>query len=186
MRDAGRIEDGALAAHDGRIVFVGPDLGVPRRRISPDAIGTVIDARGCAVVPGFVDAHTHVVFAGDRRDELRAPAGRRDLRGDRRRGRRHPVDGRTRRAPRPSRAARRRHARRGSTRCSRCGTTTARPRAATASTLEAELKMLRAIRAARPRAQPIELVADVHGRARSARSSTAIAAATTSRSSSTT
>ena len=31
----------------------------------------MIDAHGGAVVPGFVDPHTHVVFAGDRRDELR-------------------------------------------------------------------------------------------------------------------
>jgi imidazolonepropionase-like amidohydrolase len=31
----------------------------------------VIDAEGCTVVPGFVDPHTHLVFAGDRRDELR-------------------------------------------------------------------------------------------------------------------
>jgi len=32
---------------------------------------TIINGRGCALVPGFVDGHTHVVFAGDRRDELR-------------------------------------------------------------------------------------------------------------------
>jgi imidazolonepropionase len=32
---------------------------------------TRIDARGCTVVPGFVDPHTHVVYAGSRRDELR-------------------------------------------------------------------------------------------------------------------
>ena len=32
---------------------------------------TVLDARRGAVVPGFVDAHTHVIFAGDRRNELR-------------------------------------------------------------------------------------------------------------------
>jgi imidazolonepropionase len=31
----------------------------------------VIDGRGCSLVPGFVDGHTHVVYAGDRRDELR-------------------------------------------------------------------------------------------------------------------
>ena len=31
----------------------------------------MLDATGGAVVPGFVDPHTHVVFAGDRRDELR-------------------------------------------------------------------------------------------------------------------
>ena len=29
-----------------------------------------LDARGCTVVPGFVDPHTHLVFAGDRQDEL--------------------------------------------------------------------------------------------------------------------
>ena len=45
--------------------------------------------QGGAVVPGFVDPHTHVVFAGDRRDELRRRLGRRDLRRDRRRRRRH-------------------------------------------------------------------------------------------------
>jgi imidazolonepropionase len=32
---------------------------------------TRVDARGGAVVPGFVDGHTHAIFAGDRRDELR-------------------------------------------------------------------------------------------------------------------
>jgi imidazolonepropionase len=69
MREAGRIEDGALAADDGRIVFVGPTSECDWL-ISPAPSATVIDARGCAVVPGFVDAHTHVVFAGDRRHEL--------------------------------------------------------------------------------------------------------------------
>jgi len=69
MREAGRIDDGALAALDGRIVFVGPTSECDWL-ISPAPSATVIDATGCAVVPGFVDAHTHVVFAGDRRHEL--------------------------------------------------------------------------------------------------------------------
>jgi imidazolonepropionase len=69
MREAGRITDAALAAHDGRIVFVGPTAECDWL-ISPAPSATVIDATGCAVVPGFVDAHTHVVFAGDRRHEL--------------------------------------------------------------------------------------------------------------------
>jgi imidazolonepropionase len=39
--------------------------------VSLAAGATAIDASGCTVVPGFVDPHTHLVFAGDRRDELR-------------------------------------------------------------------------------------------------------------------
>src|SRR6185503_9696874 len=34
-----------------------------------------IDARGCTIVPGFVDPHTHVIFAGDRQDELHRRLG---------------------------------------------------------------------------------------------------------------
>jgi imidazolonepropionase len=67
--DIGAIVRASVASLDGRIVFVGRAqdcrLDVSLR---PDA--TVINARGKTVVPGFVDAHTHVVFAGDRRDEL--------------------------------------------------------------------------------------------------------------------
>ena len=69
MGQAGRITDGALAAHDGRIVFAGPTSECDWL-VSPTASAMVIDATGCAVVPGFVDAHTHVVYAGDRRHEL--------------------------------------------------------------------------------------------------------------------
>ena len=69
MREAGRTPDASLAAHDGRIVFVGPTTECDWL-ISPAPSATVIDATGCAVVPGFVDAHTHVVYAGDRRHEL--------------------------------------------------------------------------------------------------------------------
>jgi imidazolonepropionase len=70
MGDAGRIENATLAALDGRIVFVGAATSAERQlELAPNA--TVINAEGCAVVPGFVDAHTHVVYLGDRRHELR-------------------------------------------------------------------------------------------------------------------
>ena len=62
--------DASLAAAGGRIVFVGPSRELASRvSLLPGA--TIIEAAGHAVVPGFVDAHTHAVFAGDRRAELR-------------------------------------------------------------------------------------------------------------------
>ncbi len=70
VRDAGRITDAALAAADGRIVFVGSTAEC-ERTVTPTSGATIIDARGLSVVPGFVDPHTHVIFAGDRREELR-------------------------------------------------------------------------------------------------------------------
>ena len=68
--DAGPRADAVVAARDGRIVFVGSAADWSRGgTLTGDAV--VLDAHGGAVVPGFVDAHTHVVFAGDRRAELR-------------------------------------------------------------------------------------------------------------------
>ena len=71
--DQGRLDiitDGALAASGDRIIFAGRTADLERAvTLSPDA--RVIDARDWSIVPGFVDAHTHAVFAGDRRPELR-------------------------------------------------------------------------------------------------------------------
>lgn len=71
LRDIGILCNAAVAADRGRIVFVGldADLGASvRTRSDP----VEIDARGAAVIPGFVDAHTHLAYAGDRDDEIRA------------------------------------------------------------------------------------------------------------------
>jgi imidazolonepropionase len=68
--DIGAIARASVAGFDGRIVFVGSSTEC-EQQVSLPAGATVIDARGCTVVPGFVDPHTHLVFAGDRRDELR-------------------------------------------------------------------------------------------------------------------
>jgi imidazolonepropionase len=72
-RDQGTLEsiaDGAIASAGGVIVYAGPSRDLDTQiSAAPDA--QEIDARGKSVVPGFVDAHTHAMFAGDRRDELR-------------------------------------------------------------------------------------------------------------------
>jgi len=68
------IERGSVAGFEGRIVFAGPADECDRIiNLTPNA--PVIDARGCTVVPGFVDPHTHLVFGGDRREELRRRLG---------------------------------------------------------------------------------------------------------------
>jgi len=72
--DAGSQPHSVVAARNGIIVFVGGEADWRREgKTAPGAV--VLDARGGAVVPGFVDPHTHVVFAGDRRDELRRRLG---------------------------------------------------------------------------------------------------------------
>jgi imidazolonepropionase len=68
LRDLGVMPDAALAAFEGRIVWVGHDRELETRvRV---AAHHVLDAAGSAVVPGFVDAHTHLAFAGNRDDEI--------------------------------------------------------------------------------------------------------------------
>lgn len=69
LRDVGMIRDGAVAVADGEIVAVGPTDQV-RDAVRLSRAATVIDATGRVVLPGFVDAHTHLVFAGPRVDEF--------------------------------------------------------------------------------------------------------------------
>jgi len=66
----GLVERGAVAAARGTVVFAGPEAAMPDLPIAPEC--ERIDAGGRAVVPGLVDAHTHLVFAGDRADEFAA------------------------------------------------------------------------------------------------------------------
>ena len=64
------IFDGAVACAGATIIAAGSTAEV-RERIQTTAATKIVDGRGRSLVPGFVDAHTHVVYAGDRRDELR-------------------------------------------------------------------------------------------------------------------
>jgi imidazolonepropionase len=66
------VEDGGLVVGmDGRIVLCGPsaDVAAASRGWTFEP-GCDIDARGKCVLPGFVDAHTHPVWAGDRSHEF--------------------------------------------------------------------------------------------------------------------
>jgi imidazolonepropionase len=64
MSDLSIIEDGAVSIHDGQIAWVGPTDQLPDKR------EPAFDATGKVVLPGFVDSHTHAVFAGTRADEF--------------------------------------------------------------------------------------------------------------------
>jgi imidazolonepropionase len=55
----GRIDDAVLEIEDGKFASVGASAGV-----------TAIDVRDCVIVPGFVDAHAHPLFAGDREPDF--------------------------------------------------------------------------------------------------------------------
>jgi imidazolonepropionase len=68
--ELGIITDGAVViGSDGRVLAVGPTDEI-RAQVPLAPTTRVIDARGRAVLPGFVDAHTHAVFAGDRVEEF--------------------------------------------------------------------------------------------------------------------
>ncbi|WP_115864626.1 imidazolonepropionase [Halorussus litoreus] len=64
-------EDAAVAVEDGRVARVGP-TGPVTREFPPENAAHAVDANGKAVIPGFVDPHTHALFAGDRSDEFEA------------------------------------------------------------------------------------------------------------------
>jgi imidazolonepropionase len=63
--EPGILPDGAVVLDGERIAWVGPTAELPPLPIDTE----VIDVRGKVVVPGFVDSHTHLLFAGDRTDE---------------------------------------------------------------------------------------------------------------------
>jgi imidazolonepropionase len=70
MRDLALLRDAAVAVCGGRVAWVGPDSGFDAAvALRPGA--ETLDAMGAAVVPGLVDPHTHLAFAGDRDDEIR-------------------------------------------------------------------------------------------------------------------
>ncbi len=67
MLELAIIRDGAMLIRGDKIEAVGPSSEI-EARMPKDA--QIIDAGGRVVTPGFVDAHTHLVFAGNRADEF--------------------------------------------------------------------------------------------------------------------
>ena len=61
----GLLTDAALVVDDGHVAWVGDRVAAPEA-------DTSVDAAGRAVIPGFVDSHSHLVFAGDRSAEFAA------------------------------------------------------------------------------------------------------------------
>jgi imidazolonepropionase len=72
LRELGIVDHAALLIEDGRIVALGAYSAI-KENIPSDA--QLIDAEGCCVTPGFVDAHTHLVFAGNRAAEFEQRIG---------------------------------------------------------------------------------------------------------------
>jgi imidazolonepropionase len=153
------VAHGVVAARAGRIVFTGTEAAFEATvRTSDDAVA--LDAGGGTVLPGFVDPHTHVIFAGDRREELRrrlagatyaeiAAGGGGILstvRATREASEDELVESALRRLGEML----------------RCGTTTAEAKSGYGLETATELKMLRAIRRL-DAAQPIDLVATFLG-----------------------
>jgi imidazolonepropionase len=154
MRELRVLEKSVIVVADERFAYVGPEPDMPdaiRARIDHD-----IDAKGGTALPGFVDTHTHIAFAGYRESEfnrrlqgetyeqIAASGGgiASSVRATRAASEEQLVDNVVARARTMA----------------RYGTTTAEAKSGYGLNKEAELKQLRAIRAAQPRS-PVRLVA---------------------------
>jgi imidazolonepropionase len=141
LRDVGLIKDGAMLVRDGRIEKIGTRRDVES---SIAEAADVIDAGGRVVLPGFVDAHTHPVFAGTRVNEFEERAGGATYQEIAARG------GGIQSTVKATRDASLEQlvlaGRRYASWFLRCGTTTVEAKSGYGLTLEDELKILRAIK----------------------------------------
>lgn len=149
MRDLTVYDDAVIVVDGGRFVYVGPERDKPAEIVIDDDF----DARGATAIPGFVDTHTHLPFAGFRESEFN-----RRLRGESYEQIAASGGGiastvrATREASEDTLAAN--VAARART-MARYGTTTAEAKSGYGLTLDDELKQLRAIRSAD---SPVRLV----------------------------
>ncbi len=66
MSELAIVHDGGMLVHDGVIVAIGSSTEIERSARQSE----IVDAGGRVVLPGFVDAHAHPVFAGNRLDDF--------------------------------------------------------------------------------------------------------------------
>src|SRR6266566_691520 len=66
LSEIGIIRDGGMLIRDGKIDMIGPSDEIEKELGGAE----IVDAGGRVVLPGFVDAHTHLVFAGNRLDDF--------------------------------------------------------------------------------------------------------------------
>jgi imidazolonepropionase len=72
MRELGILNDAAMLVRDGRVALTGTWKEI---QAAAGALSEVVDAGGRLVTPGFVDAHTHLIFGGNRVEEFERRAG---------------------------------------------------------------------------------------------------------------
>jgi imidazolonepropionase len=145
------IRDGGMLIRNGNIETVGPSDVVERNLGDAD----VVDATGRVVMPGFVDAHTHLVFAGNRLDDFeRRARGETYEQIAKAGGGIWSTVAKTRAASEADLFA---YGKKHAKWLLRCGTTTAEAKSGYGLTLEDELKILRVMRQLK-KELPLEIV----------------------------
>lgn len=143
MRDLGIIEDGALLIAEGKVAGIAATDDL-RGALTKEENLEIIDAQGRVVTPGFVDAHTHLVFAGSRASEFEQRiAGKTYQEIAAAGGGIASTVRATRETPEDQLLA---IALQHAQWCLRCGTTTIEAKSGYGLSLESELKILRVIR----------------------------------------
>ena len=151
LSEIGIIRDAGMVIRDGQIERVGPSNEIERNLGDAE----IVDARGRVVMPGFVDAHTHLVFAGNRLDDFeRRARGETYERIAKAGGGIWSTVKETRAASEPALLA---QAKKHANWFLRCGTTTVEAKSGYGLTVEDELKILRVLRRLKEEA-PLEIV----------------------------
>ena len=69
LHDVGLLEKACIASYKGKIIFLGEEKKF-KKEVRLEEDGTCIDGTGLVALPGFVDSHTHLPFAGTREEEF--------------------------------------------------------------------------------------------------------------------